>query len=212
MIRLVLALLTLVRCFDAVPALGAPGDLFEFGIIPPDSPNGPIAACEHRVARAAGRFASALVKCEMRRAKGTYADDVIMDTDCKQPALAKFLQTNLSGCTPCVDLSYIGSEVQSSVIDGGSGLADIIYCAASTAPCTTPNTSCTCTSGPFSGSAMCYADVDGVNIYCVATGGCSAAYCSQDSDCPLQAGEPTVCVRPDYVPPDWSCCYARCDY
>ena len=208
--------LVFMLCLGALRALASSGDPFEFGIIPPDNPSGPVTSCENRVNKAAGKLIAALLRCEAKRAKGSFADDTAMDAGCKQPAIARFLRTNVSGCTPCVDLTGISNAVASGLIYGGGlALEGSIYCAASSAPCTRPNTSCTCSGGLFpGGQGWCLPDLDGVNLYCVAFGGCSATACSQDTDCPLQLGEPTVCVwalSDETTPPDWRCCYARCD-
>lgn len=200
-------------CFVAMPAAAAPGDFFELGIIPPDSPNGAIARCENRVAKAAGKLYRDLMKCEVRRAQGRFSDDAAMVTACQEPAAAKFLRTSVSGCTPCLDLAAISTEVRSSVVGGAAGLDGLIYCAASASPCTHAGKSCACTSEPhLGGVGRCEPDVGGGTLYCTYFGACSAGICAQDSDCVPQGGEPTVCVRPDYVLDGWTCCYARCDY
>lgn len=189
-----------------------PGDPFELGVIPPDSPSGPITGCENRVAKAAARLLSALVKCETLRARETYPDDDTMRVQCKQVAGAKFLRTGLAGCPPCIDLPSLEDEIQNAVGGSGSPGLDEIYCATATGPCTRAGASCTCTTGPFSGDpGRCEQHVDGVHLYCTAAGGCSPNACAQDSDCPLQLGSPTICVHSESTPPGWTCCLSPCD-
>ena len=196
----------------AASANAAPGDFFEYGIIPPDAPNGPIAKCENRVAKATGKLAASLLKCRIALVMGKYFNDEEMDVACKQPAIAKFESTKIDGCAPCTNLSSVAYTLQAGLDYGsGGGLAYGIYCAALTEPCSREGASCTCTSGPYAGeSSSCIADIDGASFFCWTSGGCAPNLCSQDSDCD-QTNGPAACAAPAQFPGS-RCCYQRCDY
>jgi len=105
-------------------ATGTPFGGDDSGMIPSDSPKGPITKCENGVNKAAGTLVGAIVKCHASRASGKLADDTAEDA-CEQKGLTKFGKTKVTGCDSCTDLSMLGSFVEGQA-DGANAL---VYCA-----------------------------------------------------------------------------------
>ena len=106
----------------ATTAGAAPGDFFpggDLGIVPPDSPKGPITKCETGIAKATGKLWGALETCHIGLAIGKL--DATEEASCEQAAVTKFKAVKTVGCAVCTTspsidvLNRIATSIQSQV-------------------------------------------------------------------------------------------------
>jgi hypothetical protein len=112
-----------VFCAGSTP-LG--GD--DSGFVPPD---GGAFECEARVAKAAGRLASGIMRCHTKTAAARFKDQPFDEEACEHAAAAHFDTTvgNLKSCPACVvqNAAAVRDAIESQ-LDGANGA---IYCAGS---------------------------------------------------------------------------------
>src|SRR5262249_35258323 len=98
----------------AVAIAGTPFGGDDMGTIPSDAPKGPVTKCESKVAKAAGKLVSAIIKCHGSRATGKFTDDTGEDA-CESTALAKFQATKTTGCAACTSLAVLAAGIEQAV-------------------------------------------------------------------------------------------------
>ena len=177
----------------ATTAGAAPGDFFpggDLGIVPPDSPKGPITKCETGIAKATGKLWGALEKCHIGLAIGKL--DGTGEVSCEQAAMAKFETVNTIGCAPCTAtfdaLNRIAANLEVQVDNPAFGSSEpingLIYCAWPTTPCARDLEACSC--GDHAG--QCLADINpNEGSVCTACNSCNCSTCSSDADCGANA-------------------------
>ena len=131
-----LAAFTLATALLAgTPVSAAPGDLFgddDGGVIPTDSPKGPLAKCENRIAKAVAKYAGAFIKCHTARATGKLTSDA--EDACEAAAADKLARSKTLGCAPCTDINTQASRI-AGTLEGPTAsnyLLVYLFCSGST--------------------------------------------------------------------------------
>jgi len=106
----------------AVAIAGTPFGGDDMGTIPSDAPKGPVTKCESKVAKAAGKLVSAIIKCHGSRATGKFTDDTGEDA-CESTALAKFQATKTTGCAACTSLAVLAAGIEQAVDSNNNAVA-----------------------------------------------------------------------------------------
>ena len=179
----------------ATTAGAAPGDFFPFaaglGIVPPDSPKGPITKCEDGIAKATGKLWGALETCHIGLAIGKL--DATEEASCEQAAVTKFKAVKTVGCAMCTTspsfdvLNRIATSIQSQVDNAvfsftNEVINELLYCAWPTTPCARDQEACSC--GDHGGE--CLVDINST-LVCTACTSCTCTSCSSDAACGANA-------------------------